>query len=289
MKEPKKIKLTFLITSFVLMMLSTLGNLIDVTSFEETNFTYLATFQFYIFTIIVSILLLIITKKNPNTFIILGLLTFIPSFTFMYLYMDSNARYNPQFTLYFYPYIFSFVFLLASLFINEKKEKNPALKNDYLKDANISKENMLFGTLLLGVKGVPINTEVLLINDINNNSLNLVYYYDYDNQIINIPKDTITNITYNENIRTSTNGSGFISNDMKASLVTAFIVGSNPTLVGAKGAIFDAVKEDADDYIDQSFKVYYDVSIETINSEESKKYVISTNNKPETFIKEIKK
>ena len=60
---------------------------------------------------------------------------------------------------------------------------------------NITKDDFIFGNFVLGLKGIPYNTEVLLVNNFMENTLDLVYTIDNSNQTIKVPVSDIKSIS----------------------------------------------------------------------------------------------
>ncbi|MDO5569163.1 MAG: hypothetical protein Q4G04_03535 [bacterium] len=273
---------TFTLTGYI--ATSDRGGTLSLFSFES--------FYVYIITIAVS-LYMVITNKNANFMIILSLLTYVWTYYLMQQLIEYLSEVNIIIEPFFYIYLSSAVFLIISLFFNDKKQDNKKpltnFQNENTEMTNsLNKNNFMFASFVLGLKEIPLNTEVLLVNNVLDNSLDLIYFVDNNNRTIKFPTNIIKQISYKSDIRMQNISKKFESNEMKSMLLSAVTFGGTPLLQFAGAHVFNSFFDAVSNNYDKvDFNVYYEITIETLIDGQEIEYVLNTDSNPEEFIKQV--
>lgn len=288
----KIFKIIFIIISIVIVLFTLSGNML--TSYEggAVSLTSFESFYAYIITIALS-LYMIVKNKNANVMIILSLLTYV----WTYYLVQQMIKYVTNVSIivepFFYVYLSSSIFLIISLFFNENKEINneiPAsLQNANINmESNLNKDNFIFASFVLGLKGIPLNTETLLVNNITDNSLDLIYAIDNNSQTIRIPISNIKSISYKTSMRMQNTSKKVQSNEMKGILLSAVVFGGNPLLQSVGNSAFNYLFDDLSNNYDKvNFNAYYVIDLETFINGQEVKFVLNTDYNPDVFIKQV--
>lgn len=154
-------------------------------------------------------------------------------------------------------------------------------------DINIDESNFIFTNIISGLKGIPLNTTILLVNDSTNNTLNLTYNLD-GNKMIKIPLTGIKNITFKTRVRMQNTTKEPTENDTKSTLLSAALFAGNPILqvAGQKGMtkLFDSM---SDNYNKVDYNSYYEITLEANINGQDFKITLSSDTNPEVFISKI--
>lgn len=157
-----------------------------------------------------------------------------------------------------------------------------------MQDNNLNENSFIFTNIISGLKGIPLNTTILIVNDAPNNSLNLAYNLD-GNKIIKIPTANIRNITYKSRIRMQPVSKEVEENETKNTLLSLALFGGNPIMQMAsqKGItnIFDTM---SDNYSKVDYNAYYEITLEANINGQDFKILLTSDINPEKFINQIK-
>lgn len=155
-------------------------------------------------------------------------------------------------------------------------------------DNNVQ-DALIFCGLVMGIKGVPFNTEILLVNNIPDSTLDIIYAVDKVNQTIKIPVSNVKNVSFVSKVRMQNTGKRVESHEMKSALLSAALFGGNPILqmagAGAINSIFDDLSSNYDKV---NFSAYYEMSVEAVVDGNEKEFVFNTDTNPEAFVNQVK-
>lgn len=287
----KTLKFLFIIISIIVvaftltgyMLTSKEGGAVPLTSFES----------FYVYIITVSIsLYMVINNKNANGMIVLTILTYLWTYYLVQQMIKYITDVNIIIEPLFYVYLSSAIFLVISLFFNDKKTDKNVKTNFQNLNNNVTdsldKNNFLFANFILGMKGIPFNTEVLLVNNVPDNSLDLIYAIDNNNQTIKLPIGTIRNISYKTSMQIQNISKKTESNETKSMLLSAVVFGGNPMLQLAGNSAFNSMFDEISNNYDKvNFNSYYEITIETLINGQEVKFIMNTKTYPNEFVKPI--
>ena len=163
-----------------------------------------------------------------------------------------------------YIYYSSALFLIISLFFNIKNVESNKPQNETLTNGdNIDKNNFLFTNIILGFKEIPYYTTILLVNNISDKTLDLIYTIDNNKQIKKIPLDAIKNITYRDKVKVSNSMKKVEENETKSVLLSAVVFGGNPLMQLAGNSGFNTLFETLSNNYDKvDYNVEYEINIE---------------------------
>lgn len=223
MKQSKK--LIFILLSFIIVMFSS-AEAIVVSNKGSANLLTFESFYAYL-VIIVFAIYNILKNKKSNLLIVLALLTYAWTYLLIQQMINNITDVNITISNNFYLYLSSSVFLLFSLFINDNKKKETIEKlsssgNDF------GDSLFLFTSFVLGVKEIPFDSEVLITNNLEENTINLIYRINNSNQNFQIQKNKIKNVSCTSRARTAIKNKEVEDNETKSLLLSAVMFGGNP-------------------------------------------------------------
>lgn len=280
MKKTKTILL--LISLIIVLFLSLTGDIIYTN--KGTGVSLLGFESIYVYYITTIIALYQSSKnKNSNISTILSLLTYIWTYYLVYQMINYITEIEILIHTYFYIYLSSSIFLIISLFINNKEQINNKTNTEI--PNNIDKANFIFTNFILGYKEIPFNETVLLVNNIPDKTLDIIYKI---NEISNTKKININNIkkiTYTSKVRTSKQKEKIKENETKSMLLSTVMFGGSPIahMLGnsAFNTFFDSM---SNNYEKINLNVEYEIII--INNEETK-IILTSDIEPKEFINKI--
>ena len=294
-KEKRKInyiKVILLILSFLLVVFSTTGQII-ISSKGSVSIMQFESFYLYIVTIIASIYL-IINNKNANMPIIIKLLSYLYTYYLVHETIKRVVEVKTTLGISYYIYMISSMFVLLSLFFNNK-EKDLTKENEvnHNVDKEIDKNNFLFTNFLTGLKGIALNTTILLINDNTDKTINMVYKdinNENNNLNIKIPIVNIKDISYISRVKMQNTSKKIEENSTKSALLSAAMFGGSPLLqlAGTTGLnnLFNSL---SNNYEKVNYNSYYEITINTVINNIETKLIFTTDNNPEEFINLVNK
>lgn len=294
-KEKRKInyiKVILLIVSSVLVAFSTTGQII-ISSKGSVSIMQFESFYLYIVTIIASIYL-IINNKNANMPIIINLLSYLYTYYLVHETIKRVVEVKTTLGISYYIYMISSIFVLLSLFFNNKGKdltKENEVNNNV--DKEIDKNNFLFTNFLTGLKGIALNTTILLINDNTDKTINMVYKdinNENNNLSIKIPIVNIKDISYISRVKMQNTSKKIEENSTKSALLSAAMFGGSPLLqlAGTTGLnnLFNSL---SNNYEKVNYNSYYEITINTVINNIETKLIFTTDNNPEEFINLVNK
>lgn len=147
--------------------------------------------------------------------------------------------------------------------------------------------NVLFTNFISGVKGISLNTIMLLIDDTPNKSLNFMYNID-GNKIMKFPIETIKNITFKSRVRMQKSDKTVEENETKSMLLSAAVFGGNPLMQFAGNSGFNSLFESLSNNYDKvDYDSYYEITIEATINNQDFRIVLTSDTNPEEFINKI--
>lgn len=281
------IMISLIIVIFTLtgyMLTSKEGGRVPLTSFES----------FYAYIITVGFALYMATNnKNANVMIVLSLLTYGWTYYLVQQMIKTITDIDIIIEPFFYIYLSSSIFLIISLFFNGKKQVNNEVpiglpNSNFGIENNINKDNFIFANFVLGLKGIPLNTEALLVNNIPDNSLDIIYSISNNNQTIKIPIYNIKNISYKTSMKMQNNSGKVESNETKSMLLSAVVFGGHPMLQLAGNSAFNSLFDGLSNNYDKvNFNSYYEITIDTFINGQEIQFILDTVSDPDIFIKQV--
>ena len=281
------IMISLIIVIFTLtgyMLTSKEGGRVPLTSFES----------FYAYIITVGFALYMATNnKNANVMIVLSLLTYGWTYYLVQQMIKTITDIDIIIEPFFYIYLSSSIFLIISLFFNGKKQVNNEVpiglpNSNFGIENNINKDNFIFANFVLGLKGIPLNTEALLVNNIPDNSLDIIYSISNNNQTIKIPIYNIKNISYKTSMKMQNNSGKVESNETKSMLLSAVVFGGHPMLQLAGNSAFNSLFDGLSNNYDKvNFNSYYEITIDTFINGQEIQFILDTFSDPDIFIKQV--
>ncbi len=283
MKQSKK--LIFILLSFIIVMFSS-AEAIVVSNKGSANLLTFESFYAYL-VIIVFAIYNILKNKKSNLLIVLALLTYAWTYLLIQQMINNITDVNITISNNFYLYLSSSVFLLFSLFINDNKKKETIEKlsssgNDF------GDSLFLFTSFVLGVKEIPFDSEVLITNNLEENTINLIYRINNSNQNFQIQKNKIKNISCTSRARTAIKNKEVEDNETKSLLLSAVMFGGNPIVqtLGNDGfnMLFNTL---SNNYDKVEFNVEYEIIIEYLMDNQLKRIVVVSKMNPKKFLDNI--
>lgn len=283
MKQSKK--LIFILLSFIIVMFSSTEAIV-VSNKGSANLLTFESFYAYL-VIIVFAIYNILKNKKSNLLIVLALLTYAWTYFLIQQMINNITDVNITISNNFYLYLSSSVFLLFSLFINDNKKKETIEKlsssgNDF------GDSLFLFTSFVLGVKEIPFDSEVLITNNLEENTINLIYRINNSNQNFQIQKNKIKNISCTSRARTAIKNKEVEDNETKSLLLSAVMFGGNPIVqtLGNDGfnMLFNTL---SNNYDKVEFNVEYEIIIEYLMDNQLKRIVVVSKMNPKKFLDNI--
>lgn len=283
MKQSKK--LIFILLSFIIVMFSSTAAIV-VSNKGSANLLTFESFYAYL-VIIVFAIFNILKNKKSNLLVILALLTYAWTYFLIQQMINNITDVNITISNNFYLYLSSSVFLLFSLFINDNKKEETVEKlsssgNDF--DDSL----FLFTSFVLGIKEIPFGSEVLITNNLEENTINLIYRINNSNQNFQIQKNKIKNINCTSRARTALKNKKVEDNETKSLLLSAVMFGGNPIVqtLGNDGfnMLFNTL---SNNYDKVEFNVEYEIIIEYLMDNQLKRIVVVSKINPKKFLDNI--
>ncbi len=258
--------------------------------------------SFYVY-IVLAVITLVLALQNKNTMIpgILTLLTY--GWTYFLITQMEAIVTDIQMTrgIHLYIYLASAIFIIPCLFLNPKVENQEVPHPDSVdypypmgnsNNGTVSngptENDILFANFVSGFKEIALDTTVLLVNNVPNKSLDLVFYANNDpnqSRTIHIGIDTIQNVTINNRVRMQTTEKKVEDNSTKSALLSAAVFGGNPIMQMAGNAglnnLFSSL---SNNYEKVDYNSYYEITILYNAMGEVSKIVVTTDTSPELFV-----
>lgn len=289
-------KIIMVVLSLMVACLSLTGKIL----ISDNGSVTLAKFEsFYIYISIIGILIyrLLSNGQKANILILFALSTYIWTYILAEQTMKAAVEINPKPDTAYYIYFSSAIFLIIALFINNKKASNNSNVesiNNTVEQLNsnseIDKDNVAIARYVTGIKGIPVNSIVLVINNKENKTLDIIYKEQEDKTAITLPLTTINRITYNSRVIVGKANPVIKENENVSELLSAAFFGTNPILFNLSNAgldgLFNAI---SNDYEKMQYNTYYEIVINTTINGELKNVVLNCDIDPKVFIDKIEK
>lgn len=295
----KIIKIFLILLSLVVVIMSMFGNILTSDSAGAVGISSFESFYFYIIAIIAAIYMAG-NNKNANIPIVIALLTY----GWTYLLVQQMVDYFAGITkIYYEPLLFvyfgSAIFLLIALFINDKKEVVEEVKDENqipeevaslvgTNEGGLNKDNFIFANFVLGLRGIPLGTDVLMVNNIGEKTLDFIYMFNGVNQTTKISFSDIKNITFKTSMKMQNTQKKAEEHETKSMLLSLALYGGNPIMQtmgnSALNKLFDEV---SNNYDKVSFNAYYEMVIEMVLNGEDAKFILETQANPEIFVNQL--
>lgn len=287
----KTLKVLFIIISIIVVAFTLTGYILTSKEGGAVPLTSFESFYVYIITVSIS-LYMVVNNKNANVMIILTIATYIWTYCLVQQMIKYITDVNIIIEPLFYVYLSSAIFLVISLFFNDKKiDKNVKTNfqnlNNNVADS-LDKNNFLFANFILGLKEIPFNTEILLVNNITDNSLDLIYAVDNNSKTIQLPIEKVKNISYKTSMKMQNISKKTESNETKSMLLSAVVFGGNPMLQLAGNSVFNSIFDDiSNNYEKVNFNSYYELVVEILIDGQEIKLTMNTDAYPDNFVKQL--
>lgn len=150
---------------------------------------------------------------------------------------------------------------------------------------NFNENDLLFVRLQSGLKGVIYGTDLLLVNNVPNNTLDVIYTIDdvKNEKILN--RGDIKSITFESKVRISSNEHKTEEHQTKSTLLSLAVFGGHPMaqMLGATGfnSLFETM---SNNYDKVDFNTEYKVVITYNENGEEKRLTVLSEKNPEMFI-----
>lgn len=287
----KTLKVLFIIISIIVVAFTLTGYILTSKEGGTVPLTSFESFYVYIITVSIS-LYMVVNNKNANVMIILTISTYIWTYYLVQQMIKHITDVNIIIEPLFYVYLSSAIFLVISLFFNDKKiDKNVKTNfqnlNNNVTDS-LDKNNFLFANFILGLKEIPFNTEILLVNNITDNSLDLIYAVDNNSKTIRLPIEKVKNISYKTSMKMQNISKRTESNKTKSMLLSAVVFGGNPMIQLAGNSVFNSIFDDiSNNYEKVNFNSYYELVVEILIDGQEIKLTMNTDAYPDNFVKQL--
>ena len=293
LSNAQKTKLLFIVLSALVVAFTLSGYMLTSLEGGKVSLALFESFYVYVGAIVIAIYM-IIAKRNANIMIVFAILTYPWTYYLIRQMIVNITDVTIIISPYFYIYLSSSVLLIISLFFNDKKKEDAVKEKieEFKVDTpdNIDSSNFIFGNFVLGIKGIPFNTEALLVNNVVDKSMDLIYKLNDKDKTIKIPNKDIKNVSFEAKLAMQELGKKDVSYETKSMLLSAVLFGGHPMLqvagMGAFNSIFDEL---ANDYNRVNVSSYFEISIETKLKGEETKLVLNTSTNPQNFIDKYQK
>ena len=158
-----------------------------------------------------------------------------------------------------------------------------------MNDKEIKENEILFTNYVVGYKGIPYNSTILLKNNASEKNLSLFFQIDKQNYVINVPFKDIKNISYTSRTATNNIQKGIEDNESKSSLLSMALFAGNPVMMVASSSLINSFLDtNSSNYNKVSYNIEYEIEIDFILNNEEKNLVLNTKASPEEFINQLK-
>ena len=161
------------------------------------------------------------------------------------------------------------------------------MESDFLNQEN----NFIFTNYISGIKGMPFDTTILLVNNGVDHTLDFIYNLtnqEQDNQTIKIPINGIADISSRTRVRMQNEESKVVDNTTKSLLFSAVVFGGNPLLQMAGSAGLDRLFGSlSNDYSKVDYQSYFEIRMKATIQNQEFSITLKTEVNPEEFIQKI--
>lgn len=284
-------KLVCVIISLIIVIINLESSILISNIQTEVKLFTFESIYLYLFASFISIYQ-ITNNKKANLTIFISLCTYLHTYILVKQMLTYITEVEIHITSSFYIYLTSSIFLIISLFINNKidnkKVTNTKENNIPILNNTINKNNFLFSNFILGLKEIPFDTTILLVNNTIDHQLELIYNINSKNKTISFSYTTIKDIKY-------TNKIGMInkiknkSNELNGTLLSAVVFGGNPILQLQGNTMFNSLLDDiTNNYEKIEYNVYYEIEINILTLDSKNiKLILKSSTNPKIFINQV--
>lgn len=156
-------------------------------------------------------------------------------------------------------------------------------------ETTIKENDVLFANYVVGYKGIPYNSIILLTNDRTNNNLNLFFQIEGNNYTLKIPFQAIKNIRYTTRPITNNKQKKVEDNESKSTLLSVALFAGNPLLMTAGSSVINSfLDNNSSNYNKVSYDIEYEIELDFSLGNEEINLVLNAQNPPENFINQLK-
>ena len=150
---------------------------------------------------------------------------------------------------------------------------------------NFNENDLLFVRLQSGLKEVIYGTDLLLVNNVPNNTLDVIYTIDGEKNEKILKREDIKSITFDSMVRISSNEHKTEEHQTKSTLLSFAVFGGHPMaqMLGASGfnSLFETM---SNNYDKLDFNTEYKIIIIYNENFEEKRLTVLSKKNPELFI-----
>ena len=150
---------------------------------------------------------------------------------------------------------------------------------------NFNENDILFVRLQSGLRGVIYGTDLLLVNNVPNNTLDIIYTIEEAKNEKVLNKMDIKDITFESKVRISSSEHKTEEHQTKSTLLSLAMFGGHPMaqMLGASGlnSLFQTV---SNNYDKVDFNTEYKIVITYVENNEERRITVVGDTNPEKFI-----
>lgn len=150
---------------------------------------------------------------------------------------------------------------------------------------NFNENDLLFVRLQSGIRGVIYGTDLLLVNNEPNNTLDIIYTIDEVKNEKILKRSDIKNITFESKVRVSSTEHKTEEHQTKSTLLSLVVFGGHPMaqMLGTSGfnSLFQTM---SNNYDKVDFNTEYKIVITYNEENEEKRITVLSEKNPEAFL-----
>ncbi len=156
-------------------------------------------------------------------------------------------------------------------------------------EPNITENDIFFANYVVGYKGIPYNSVILLTNDKEKASLNLTFQINNNNYSLKIPYQIIKDIKFTTRTISNNQQKKVMDYNMQSSLISAAFFGGNPILQMAGSSVINSFLDtNSNNYNKVSYDIEYEIEIDFMMNNEEINLILNSQTSPEGFINQLK-
>ena len=282
-------KAVFIGLSFLFTLVSLMSDILVSVSDNISLFQFES---FYVYLIATSLsLYLTMKKRGANIPIVIALTTYVWT---VIRCQDAIRIVNEDTVVYgmgFYIYLSSAIFLFIALFFNRKKTTIEEVEKQK-KINGFDTDNVLFTRYIGGIKDMPVNTDMLVVNNAPDEEIDLIYADKTSDlrRTLVIPKNTVKGVTVEAKVIMDRVKEQMEHNETKGALLSAANYGGESivNMLGDKGCNHVIFNESIN-YDREKKNTYYEITIDTKVGGMDTIIVLSTGTNPKAFFELVNK
>jgi len=151
----------------------------------------------------------------------------------------------------------------------------------------VNENYFIFVEYVSGVKVIPLGTEILLVNNEPNKTIDLNYNIDGP-KVMKFPYDSIQNITFRSRVRMENANKKIQEHETKSLLISYALFGST-ALIPATAVMNGLFENLSNNYDKVDYNEYYEIIIEATINNQPLRIMLNSDISPEVFINNIKR